>query len=67
MAEKSEQLASQIRREALKMVALASASHIGGLLSVADIMAVVYQDILKVRSKEPQWGNRDCFIQSLIS
>jgi len=64
MAEKSEQLASQIRREALKMVALASASHIGGSLSVADIMAVLYQDILKVRSKEPQWVNRDRFILS---
>jgi len=64
MPDKSEQLALQIREKALKMVASAKASHIGGALSMADIMAVLYQDILKVRPNEPEWSDRDRFILS---
>jgi len=64
MPDKSEQFALQIREKVLKMVSEAKASHIGGALSMVDIMAVLYQDILKVRPSDPGWDDRDRFILS---
>lgn len=60
----SAQLAMGIRRHALEMVHAAKASHIGGVLSMADVLAVLYADVLRVRSDEPQWPERDRFILS---
>lgn len=57
-------LASNIRRHALIMVANAQASHIAGALSMADLLAVLYSEILNVRSNEPTWPERDRFILS---
>lgn len=57
-------LARQARAEALRMVAGAKASHIGGALSMADLLAVLYTDILRVRSENPAWTGRDRFILS---
>lgn len=53
-----------IRRQALQMVHAANASHIGGVLSIADILAVLYFDALNVRCDEPDWPDRDRFILS---
>ena len=33
-------------------------------MSVADIVAVLYTDILRYRAKEPEWDGRDRFILS---
>ena len=41
------ELARKIRVLSLKMVYKAHASHIGGALSMADILAVLYNDVLK--------------------
>jgi transketolase len=60
----STMLARQIRAEAMKMVAAAKASHIGGALSMADLLAVLYTDVLRVRPDEPAWPERDRFILS---
>lgn len=59
-----EALARNIRANALKMVALAGASHIGGALSMADLLAVLYGEVLRVRPAEPRWPERDRFILS---
>jgi transketolase len=56
--------ANQIRAQAIKMVASAKASHIGGALSMADLLAVLYSEILRVRPAEPNWPDRDRFILS---
>ncbi|NCA10986.1 transketolase [bacterium] len=53
-----------IRCLAVKMVAAANASHIGGALSMADILAVLYGDILDVRPADPFWPDRDRVILS---
>lgn len=58
------ELAREIRRNAIAMVARAKASHIGGALSMADLLAVLYSDILRVRPDEPGWAERDRFILS---
>ncbi len=60
----SEQLAWRIRRHAIEMTYLSRGSHIGSILSVADIVAVLYADAMKVRPNEPAWDGRDRFILS---
>jgi transketolase len=64
MKPNSLELASEIRRHALRMVHSAKASHIGGVLSMADVLAVLYSGVLKVKPDEPAWKERDRFILS---
>ncbi len=61
---KSEELAKRIRLHALDMVNHAHASHIGGVLSEADIIAVLYTDILNVNKDDPKMKERDRFVLS---
>ena len=42
----------------------AKSSHIGSCLSIADILAVLYGEVLNVRPNEPDWEDRDRFILS---
>lgn len=60
----SQELAASIRLESLRMVNRAKASHIGGALSMADLLAVLYSNILNIRTSDPQWSNRDRLILS---
>lgn len=60
----SEELAWKIRRHSIDMVNHAHASHIGGVLSVADAVAVLYNDIAKVDALRPRWEERDRIILS---
>ncbi len=60
----SEQLAWKIRRHGVEMTHLSGGSHIGAIMSVADIMAVLYTDILKYDCASPNWTGRDRFILS---
>lgn len=61
---KSEQLAWKIRRHGIEMTHLSGGSHIGAILSVADIIAVLYTDVLKYKPDNPKWEGRDRFILS---
>lgn len=60
----SEQLAWKIRRHGVEMTHLSGGSHIGAIMSVADIVAVLYADILNYRPDEPEWEDRDRFVLS---
>lgn len=60
----SEQLGWLIRRHGIEMTHLSGGSHIGSIMSVADIIAVLYADIMRYRPNEPQWEGRDRFILS---
>ncbi len=60
----SEQLAWLVRRHGIEMTNLSHGSHIGAILSVADIVAVLYTEVLKYDPKEPKWSGRDRFILS---
>ncbi len=57
-------LAAAIRKQAVQMVYRANASHIGGAFSMADALAVLYTDVLKVNPEKPDWEERDRFILS---
>jgi len=60
----SKQLAWKIRRHGIEMTHLSGGSHIGAVLSVADIIAVLYADVMKFDCKNPKWDARDRFILS---
>jgi len=57
-------LATRIRAHALKMVHRAGSSHIGGALSIADLLAVLYTGVLQINPARPDWPDRDRFILS---
>jgi transketolase len=58
------ELAKSIRRTSLQMVHAANASHIGSALSISDIVAVLYGEILKTNPDQPEHPERDRFILS---
>ena len=60
----SEQLAWKICRHDVEMTHISGGSHIGAVMSVADIMAVLYADVLRYRPEEPKWDGRDRVIMS---
>ena len=57
-------LAQVIRADALRLTAAANASHVGSCLSIADILAVLYSGILRIRADAPSWPGRDRLIVS---
>ena len=57
-------LAKAIRIASLNMVFKAKSSHIGSCLSIADILAVLYGQVLVFNAKKPHWNKRDRFILS---
>lgn len=61
---KSVDLAKNVRLHAVKMVNRGGSSHIGSVLSIADILAVLYSKVMSYRPDEPKWNNRDRFILS---
>ena len=61
---KSLEMARNIRADALRMVSAVNASHAGSCLSAADILAVLYSGLLRIRPAEPGWAKRDRFILS---
>ena len=57
-------LAARIRRHALHMTSTGGSSHIGSVLSMADLLGVLYGDVLRVDPANPGWPERDRFILS---
>jgi len=60
----STKLSKKIRKLSLEMVHNSNASHIGSALSMVDILAVLYNDILKFDSNNSKWEGRDKLILS---
>jgi len=61
---KTQELARKVRIHAVKMVNKGGSSHIGSVLSIVDILAVLYGRVMNYKNKEPKWVNRDRFILS---
>src|SRR5262249_14761102 len=57
-------LARGVRAHVLRMVHGARASHVGSCFSMADILAVLYGRVLRVRPDEPAWAERDRLLVS---
>jgi transketolase len=60
----SEEFSILLRGLSLKMVKRAGSSHIGGILSMADIISVLYFETLNIFPEEPEHTNRDRLILS---
>lgn len=58
------ELAKRIRINSLKMVNKAKASHIGSALSISDIVAVLYGEVMQLAPLTPYWSQRDRFLLS---
>lgn len=57
-------LATAIRIHCMRMTNRGRSGHLGSMLSMADILAVLYEKILKVDPANPKWNERDRFILS---
>ena len=62
--EKSKHLAYQIRHHGLEMTNRGGTSHIGSIYSMADIVAVLYADVLHHNPQNPKMPERDRLILS---
>ena len=60
----SADLALRIRKHAVRMTNLGGSSHVGSVLSMADIVAVLYGGILRIDASNPTRKDRDRFILS---
>lgn len=60
----SNELAWLIRRHAVEMTHLSGGSHIGSVMSAADIMGVLYSRVLNVDPANPKSDSRDRFVMS---
>lgn len=56
--------AIEIRIDTIKAIANFGAGHLGGSMSMADTIAVLYGKVMKYDSKNPGWEDRDWFICS---
>lgn len=59
-----EDMARRIRVAVIRTVKAREVGHVGGNLSVAEVLAALYGRILRIRPHEPAWPGRDRFIQS---
>jgi len=59
-----EALALRLRKHVVRMCHLGGSSHVGSCLSVADIMAVLFGEVLQIDPARPDWDGRDRFILS---
>jgi transketolase len=51
-----------VRTETVKLIAIAKVGHYSSVFSCAEIFAVLYYDILRLRRGEAKWPDRDRFL-----
>lgn len=59
-----EDLARDLRLTMVDVMTWSGGAHIGGSLSIADILVILYFKYLNIRPDEPDWEDRDRFILS---
>jgi len=57
-------LAWRVRRHAVDMCQRGNCSHVAAVLSMADILGVLYGAVMRYRADEPKWAGRDRFVLS---
>jgi transketolase len=56
--------ARQLRCDMVDVTVWAGGAHIGGSLSMADVLVALYYHYLNIRPDEPDWAERDRFVLS---
>lgn len=64
MSHHIEELALRIRLETCKMLLSRGFGHLGGAMSIVEVLAVLYGDVMNVDPKNPLWEERDYFVLS---
>ncbi len=59
-----EKFAKKIRIETLKSLTHLGFGHYGGSLSIVEVLAVLYGDVMNIDPKNPMWNERDYFVLS---
>lgn len=59
-----QRFAWQIREEVLKMISHIPAGHMGGSMSIAETLAVLYNGQMNIDPKNPHWERRDWLVMS---
>ena len=62
--ERMRRLSADIRIETIKALTEAGYGHIGGSLSIADALGVLYGGMMNIRPEEPDWDERDFLVMS---
>jgi transketolase len=57
-------LATKIRIETIRQIANLGIGHIGGTLSLAEVLAVLYGGVMKIDPANPGWEGRDWLVVS---
>ncbi len=57
-------LSADIRIETVKAIREAGSGHIGGSISIADVLAVLYGGVMNIRPDDPKWEDRDWLVLS---
>ena len=57
-------LAAQIRIKTIHAMAGAGGGHIGGSMSIADVLAVLYGSVMRYDPQQPRWEDRDRLVLS---
>lgn len=56
--------ANEIRMRALRMIFESKTGHLGGTMSMADILVALYYYKMQIDPKDPDWPDRDRFVLS---
>ena len=56
--------ATKIRIETLKELGYLGFGHIGGAMSIVELLAVLYGKVMRYDPKNPKWEDRDWFVMS---
>jgi transketolase len=62
--QKIEAFRDEIRLKTLKELYHLGFGHYGGSLSIVEVLAVLYGEVMKVNPQDPKWEDRDYFILS---
>jgi transketolase len=57
-------LATKIRIETIREIANLGSGHIGGTMSIAEVLAVLYGGVMKIDPTNPGWEERDWLVVS---
>lgn len=59
-----EETANRVRMDCLRIIHRAQSGHLGGSLSAADVLTVLYYHTLRIDPSYPKWPDRDRFVLS---
>ena len=59
-----EEMAYQIRRLSIEMITYGQWGHVGGSLSMAELLSVLYFHVMRIEPENPEWSERDRLILS---